>query len=254
MADCVDSTFATRYMTESIPKDRLPKEGLPAHVASQLIKDMRALDARPNLNLASFVTTWMEPEARDIIMDSLNVNMSNQEEYPSCTEMANRCIATLSNLLHSPSPEDPVGAACIGSSEAIMLCGLAMKKRWNADVKDPTRQPNLVMSSATHVCWEKFCRYWDVEPRYVLATEDRLAATPDLLVSKCDENTIGVVAILGTTYTGELEDVPGLNRALDKLNSQKGWKIGIHIDAASGGFFVPFVYPSLEFDFRSKNV
>lgn len=258
----VDSTFATRYMTEPIPKCRMPDRGFPANVVYQVIKDMRTLDARPNLNLASFVTTWMEPEARQLMNDSVDVNFVDTDEYPSCTAIANRCINMLARLYHSPAVDeqgfgDAVGAASVGSSEAIMLGGLAMKKRWAERRKaaglDSTK-PNLVMSSCTHVCWEKFCRYWDVEPRYVPAEEGRYASTPELLVSMCDENTIGVVAVLGTTYTGEFEDVAGLDAALVKLNKENGWEIVIHVDGASGGFVAPFIYPEFAFDFRLPSV
>lgn len=256
-AQYTNSTFASRYMTEPIPKLDLPAKGLPAPIVSQVIKDMRALDAHPNLNLASFVTTWMEPEARALVDDSVNVNFVNADEYPSCTEMGNRCLSMIARLMHSPSRDDPVGAPCVGSSEAIMLGGLAMKKRWQAFRKEAgkdTGAPNLVMSTATHVCWEKFCRYWDVEPRYVQAEETRLAATPEMLAAKCDENTIGVVAILGTTYTGEFEDVAGLDALVSKMNKANGWRVVVHVDAASGGFVVPFVYPAMKWDFRLPNV
>lgn len=252
----LDSTYATRYMSEPIPKFQLPDDGLPASAAAQVIKDMRALDARPNLNLASFVTTWMEPEARELMMDAMNVNFVNTEEYPSCTTMANRCVSMLAKLFHvSGKPEDAIGAPCGGSSEAIMLCGLAMKKRWvQWRGKANSSKPNLVMSAATHVCWEKFCRYWDVEPRYVEAEERRLMATPKLLEALCDENTIGVVAVFGSTYNGEFEDVEGIDAMVSKLNRQNGWQIGVHVDAASGGFVAPFVFPDIKFDFRLPNV
>lgn len=246
----INSTYATRFMTEPIPKRAIPDTGYPANVVYQVIKDMRSLDARPNLNLASFVTTWMEPEVRSLMTESLDVNFVNADEYPSCTDIADRCVAMLSKLFHSPSEaSDPVGAPCIGSSEAIMLCGLAMKKRWKG-----TGTPNLVMGSETHVCWEKFCRYFDVEPRYVLAEKGRYVATPELLEEQCDANTIGVVAVFGTTYTGEFEDVEGIDKMVRKLNKKNGWNIVVHVDAASGGFVAPFVYPDLKFDFRLDTV
>jgi glutamate decarboxylase len=249
-SNMIDSTFATRFMTEPIPEKTLPDTGVPANVAFQIIKDLRSLDTRPNLNLASFVTTWMEPEVRQLIQESLDVNFVNAEEYPSCNELSNRCIAMLASLFHSPSSStDAVGAACVGSSEAIMLCGLAMKKR------APQKQkPNLVMGTETHVCWEKFCRYWDVEPRYVPAEDGRLIATPGKLRDLCDENTIGVIAVFGSTYTGEFEDVEGIDAMVSDLNDKNKWDIVVHVDAASGGFVAPFVYPDLKFDFRLKNV
>lgn len=260
--DVADSAYATRYMSQPIPKNRLPNEGIPAPVAYQLIKDMRSLDSRPNLNVASFVTTWMEPEARQLIQESLDINFVNTAEYPSCTEMANRCVRMLACLYHAPSVDangkgDAVGAPCVGSSEAIMLCGMAMKKRWaerRAAQGLDVSKPNLVMSAATHVCWEKFCRYWDVESRYVLADATRASATPELLQAKCDENTIGVVAILGTTYTGEFEDVEGIDAMVGRLNKANGWDVVVHVDGASGAMVAPFVYPDVTWDFRLPHV
>lgn len=249
-----NSTYATRYMSEPIPKNALPEKGVPSNVAYQLIKDLRSLDIRPNLNLASFVTTWMEPEVRELMMDSLDVNFVNVDEYPSCTTISNRCVSMLSKLFHAPG-EEPIGAPCVGSSEAIMLCGLAMKKRWASRQKAGyTGKPNLVMGSETHVCWEKFCRYWDVEARYISCEEGRYIATPELLESKCDENTIGVVAVFGSTYTGEFEDVKAIDEMVGKLNKKNGWELVVHVDGASGAFVAPFQYPDIEFDFRLPHV
>lgn len=255
------STYATHYMTEPIPKFSLPQKGIPAPVVYQLIRDMRTLDARPNLNLASFVTTWMEPEARELMQESLDINFVNVDEYPSCTTISKRCLAMLGKLYHVPGAEktatDVVGAACVGSSEAILLSGLALKKRWvtrRQEAGKSTATPNLVMGSETHVCWEKFCRYFDVEPRYVTSEEGRYIATPSLLEKQCDENTIGVVAVFGSTYTGEFEDVKGIDAMVSKLNKKHGWGLSVHVDGASGAFIAPFLYPTLPFDFRLPNV
>jgi glutamate decarboxylase len=256
----IDTTYATRYMASPIPKFKLPEKGASAKLAHQVIKDMRTLDTRPNLNLASFVTTWMEPEVRELMMEAMDVNFVDIDEYPSCTAIANRCVSMLAHLFNSPSVDaegkgDAVGAPTIGSSEAIMLCGLAMKKRWlEKNEKNTQKVPNLVMGSHTHVCWEKFCRYWDVEPRYVPAEEDRVVATPELLQELCDENTIGVVAVLGSTYNGEFEDVEGIDTMVGRLNEENGWDIGVHVDGASGAFIAPFAYPDIRFDFRLPNV
>jgi len=134
-----------------------------------------------------------------------------------------------------------------------MLAVLAMKKRWKnrrqAEGK-PTDKPNLVMSSAVQVCWEKACRYFEVEEKYVYCTPDRFVLDPDEAVGLVDENTIGICAILGTTYTGEYEDV----KAINDLLVTRGLNTPIHVDAASGGFVAPFVVPDLEWDFRLQNV
>ena len=255
-------TTITIILTHAHPHTAMPDAGIPANVVEQVIRDLRTLDTRPNLNLASFVTTWMEPECRQLMMESLDVNFVDSEEYPSCQDIANRCISMLAQLYHSPAVDnhgigDAVGAPAVGSSEAIMLGGLAMKKRWverRQSAHQDVSKPNLVMGSETHVCWEKFCRYWDVEARYVFAEDGRYAATPELLAAHCDENTIGVVAVLGSTYTGEFEDVEGIDAAVSKLNEANGWKIVIHVDGASGAMVAPFIYPDFKFDFRLPNV
>lgn len=180
-SDFVDSTFASRAMSQPIPKSVMPDESIPSKVVYQVIKDLREIDSRPVLNLASFVTTYMEDEARQLMMDSLDVNFVDTDEYPSCQEISNRCVSMLAGLFNSPAVDamgngDAVGAPTVGSSEAIMLCALSMKKRWQerrASLGLDNTKPNLVMGNQTHVCWEKFCRYWDVEARYVKCEEGR---------------------------------------------------------------------------------
>jgi glutamate decarboxylase len=117
-----------------------------------------------------------------------------------------------------------------------------------------TQKPNLVLGANVQVVWEKFCRYWEVEPRYIPIEKGRYVITPDEVIGNCDENTIGVVATLGTTFTGEFEPIKEINDALAKLNSKKSWSIPLHVDAASGGFVAPFLHPELEWDFRLSEV
>ncbi|KAL4421163.1 hypothetical protein ABPG77_000798, partial [Micractinium sp. CCAP 211/92] len=261
--DLLDSTFASRYTSAPLSKTALPVVGAPAHVVYQLIRDLRKLDTTPALNLASFVTTWMEPEAEKLIAESLNVNYVDTDEYPSSTEIHNRCVSMLAKLWHSPSvpedgsPGDPVGTACIGSSEAIMLGALSLKKRWQEfrekQGKD-TAKPNLVMGAQVHVCWQKFCRYFDVEERYVPVEEGRYVSTPELMRPLIDENTIGIAAVFGSTYNGEFEDVEAMDALCTELNEKNGWNVSIHVDGASGAFVAPFLYPDLKWDFRLRNV
>lgn len=255
----VESAFASRYIATPIPKDRMPEKTIPAPVAYQLIRDMRQLDANPRLNLASFVTTWMEPEVEKLIAESQSVNIIDQEQYPSSADIQARCVSMLANLYHAPdaSKDNSWGSATIGSSEAIMLAVLAMKKKWEAKRKQenkPFDNPNIVYGANVQVCWEKAGRYFDVEERMVKLTPEHFILTPEGAEKLCDENTIGVVAILGSTYTGEFEDVKGLDKVVEKLNKKHNWELGIHVDGASGGFVAPFVYPDLEWDFRLKNV
>jgi glutamate decarboxylase len=110
------------------------------------------------------------------------------------------------------------------------------------------------MGVNVQVCWEKFCRYWDVEPRLVPMQGERFHLDAEHAVAKCDENTIGVVAILGSTFDGTYEPVKEIAAALDELEDQRGIHVPVHVDAASGGFVAPFVDPDLEWDFRLPRV
>jgi glutamate decarboxylase len=249
--------YASRFVDRPVPRDMLPLEGMPSDVAYQLVHDELNLDGNPALNLASFVCSWMEPEADKLMLETLNKNYIDADEYPQSTEIQTRCVSMLARLWHAPGPDTvdspAVGTATVGSSEAIHLAGLALKWRWRARrlaEGKPTDRPNLVMSQGVQVCWEKFARYFDVEPRYVPLEIGRYVLDVDAAVEMVDENTIGVVAILGTTYTGEYEPVKELCEALTGLNERTGWDVGIHVDGASGGFVAPFLTPELHWDFR----
>merc|ERR1711977_111907 len=257
-APLISYTYATRYAVSAMPKYKLPEVGCPAPVAKQLIQDERRLDANPSLNLASFVTTWMEKEAEEIMHDALDVNYVDMMQYPSCTEIQNRCVSMLADLFHAEDLQDEaVGTAAIGSSEAIMLAGLAMKFLWKkrmTKLGKSTSKPNLVMGYNVQVCWEKFCRYFEIEERFVHLEEGQYTLTPEKACAMVDENTIGVCAILGSTYNGEFDDVKALNDQLMELNKKNGWDVRIHVDGASGAFIAPFIYPDLKWDFRLELV
>lgn len=246
-------TYGSRYISEPVPKYELPEKQMPAAVAYQIIHDELNLDGNPALNLASFVTTWMEPEAEKLMMETLNKNYIDQDEYPQTTEIQNRCVNMLSRLFNAPHDCEAVGTGTVGSSEAIHLAGLALKWNWRARRAaqgKPTDRPNIVMGHNVQVCWEKFARYFEVEPRYVPLTEDRYVLGVEEALDFVDENTIAVVGILGSTYTGEYEPIKELNDALTELNARTGWDVPIHVDGASGAFVAPFLNPELEWDFR----
>lgn len=242
--------YASRYLTTPIPRNELPEGEMPAGLAYRLIHDELNLDGNPELNLATFVTTWMEPEAERLMAETLGRNYIDADEYPQTTEIQNRCVNMLGRLYNAPAG---IGCATVGSSEAIHLAGLALKWRWRARrlaAGRPSDRPNLVMGHNVQVCWEKFARYFDVEPRYVALTEGRWILGVPEAISLVDENTIGVVGILGSTYTGEYEPIAELSSALTDLNGHSGWDVPIHVDAASGGFVAPFLHPHLAWDFR----
>ncbi|CAL8471405.1 g10947 [Coccomyxa elongata] len=238
------------------PRTEFPQDSIPAHVAKDFVLDMRALDEQPRLNLATFVTTFMENDAEEVFEKTWNVNGADASQYPSCKRMEERCVAMLSHLYHSPASE-PCGSATVGCTEACLLSGLAAKKLWQARQKahgKSTDRPNLVVGAHFQVCWKKFCIYFDVEMRAVPVREDYLVLDPKDVPQHVDENTIGVVSIFGFTYNGQFEDVQALDAVVEDLNKKNRWEVPILVDAASGGFVAPFLYPDIVWDFRLKNV
>jgi glutamate decarboxylase len=238
----------------ALPVSRLDPDPVPPDVAYQLIKGELLLDGNARLNLATFVTTWMEPQADQLMADCVDKNMIDKDEYPQTAEIERRCVSILADLWHAPAPEHAIGCSTTGSSEACMLAGLALKRRWAGRVADPSRRPNLVMGANVQVCWEKFCRYWDVEPRMVAMSGDRYHLDAAEAVAQCDENTIGVVAILGSTFDGSYEPVAEIAAALDQLAAGGGPDVPIHVDGASGAMIAPFLDPDLIWDFRLPRV
>jgi glutamate decarboxylase len=236
------------------PRFRLPDGPMPARTAYQLITDELMLDGNARLNLATFVTTWMEPEACRLMAETADKNLIDKDEYPVTAELEARCVNMIADLWRAPEQTQAIGCSTIGSSEACMLAGLAFKFRWRKRNPPAGARPNLVMGENVQVCWEKFCRYWEVEPRKAKLGPGRTCLTADAAAALCDENTIGVVAILGSTFDGVYEPVAEIAAALDRLEADRGWDIPLHVDAASGGFVAPFLDPELEWDFRVGRV
>ena len=246
-----------REKSYTIPRYQLPEHGVLARTALQVVRDELILDGNARLNLATFVTTWMEPEAELLMAECAAKNMIDKDEYPQTAELERRCVNILSNLWHVPAGSAATGCSTTGSSEACMLGGMALLWRWRARRRAAgldTAKPNLVMGSNVQVCWEKFCRYWQIEPRRVPMVPGRLHLGPAEAAAKCDENTIGVVAILGSTMDGSYEPVLEISQALDRLQAERGHDVPVHVDGASGGFIAPFLQPDLEWDFRVPRV
>ncbi|KAF2828261.1 glutamate decarboxylase [Ophiobolus disseminans] len=253
--DYTATVYGSKYAAEDLPRHEMPEKEMPAQIAYRMIKDDLTLDGTPTLNLASFVTTYMEEEAEKLMVEAFSKNFIDYEEYPVSADIQNRCVSMIARLFNAPIGEEDntIGTSTIGSSEAIMLGVLAMKKLWQNKRKaegKPYDKPNMVMNSAVQVCWEKACRYFDVEEKYSYCTTERYVIDPKEAVDLCDENTIGICAILGTTYTGEYEDIKTMNDLLIERNID----VDIHVDAASGGFVAPFVNPGLLWDFRLPKV
>ncbi len=251
------TTYGSRYFAKSVPKYEMPQEGMPARAAYQIIHDELNLDGNPALNLASFVTTWMEPEADKLIMESIGKNYVDNDEYPQTEVIQDRVVNMLARLFNAPNDCHSVGSATIGSSESIMLGLLAHKWTWKlkreAEGK-PVNNPNIVMGADVHTVWEKFARYFDVELKLIPLRDDIYTITAEDVVNEIDENTIAVGAVVGTTFTGQMDPIKEINDALLEIKKTKGWDIPIHVDGASGGFILPFLYPELLWDFRLEQV
>jgi glutamate decarboxylase len=240
-----------------IPCFNLPDNGLGEQMSYELLTNELLLDGQARLNLATFVTTWMPSMAARLMDETADKNIIDKDEYPQTAEIEARCVNIIANLWHADEAEAATGCSTTGSSEAAMLAGLAMKWRWRERRRaagKPTDRPNLVTGSNVQVCWEKFMRYWDVEPRLVPMEGERYHLGAAEAVALCDENTIGVVAVLGSTFDGSYEPVKQVAAALDDLQSRTGLDIPVHVDGASGGFVAPFIQPELEWDFRIPRV
>ena len=250
-------TYAERWETEPIPSETIPENQLDPRAAYQIIHDELNMDGNPALNLASFVTTWMEPEAEKLMMETANKNYVDQDEYPQTKVIHDRVMAMMAGLFNAPDPKKAAGTATIGSSEAIMLGLLAHKWNWKnkrkADGKEFSK-PNIVFGADVHSCWEKFALYFDVEMRIAPMSKEKYTLSVKDVETRIDENTIAVGVVLGTTFTGQVDDIKEINDYLIDVKKEKGWDIPIHADGASGGFIAPFVYPELEWDFRLERV
>ncbi|MDO9490617.1 glutamate decarboxylase [Acetobacterium sp.] len=244
---------------EPIPQFSLPENPLDPEIAYQLIKDDLIDEGNARQNLATFCQSYMEPEAVKIMAETLEKNAIDKSEYPQTADLESRCVNIIADLWNASKGDDFIGTSTVGSSEACMLGGMAMKFAWRkrAEAKGMdiyTKKPNLVISSGYQVCWEKFCVYWDIEMRLVPLDEKHMSLNLDLVLDCVDDYTIGVVAIMGITYTGKYDDVEGLDQILEEYNKSHDLPVYIHVDGASGGMFAPFIHPDLKWDFRLKNV
>jgi len=252
----LDDIYASQDMSIKMPKYRFPKdEANPRHVY-QIVHDELMLDGNSRQNLATFCSTWSEPEIHKLMDECMDKNMIDKDEYPQTAEIEGRCVHMLADLWNSPDAANTMGCSTTGSSEAAMLGGMAMKWRWREKMKaagKPTDKPNMICGPV-QICWHKFAKYWDIELREVPMEGDRLILNPEEVIKRCDENTIGVVPTLGVTFTCQYEPVKEIAEALDQLQKETGLDIPMHIDAASGGFIAPFCEPDLIWDFRIERV
>ena len=251
-----DDIYSSIDLSIRMPKYKFPKEERAARHVYQVVHDELMLDGNSRQNLATFCSTWLEPEVHLLMNECIDKNMIDKDEYPQTAELENRCVNMLADLWNSPSATETIGCSTTGSSEAAMLGGMAMKWRWRDKMKaagKPTDKPNLICGPV-QICWHKFAKYWDVELREIPMEGERLIMNAEEVIKRCDENTIGVVPTLGVTFTCQYEPVKEVADALDKLQKDTGLDIPMHIDGASGGFLAPFTDPDLLWDFRIKRV
>jgi glutamate decarboxylase len=251
-----EQVFGGSFLAHPLPKYKFPKKETNSNAAYQVVHDELLLDGNSRQNLATFCQTWVEPEVRTLMDECLGKNLIDRDEYPQIAEVEARCVHMLADLWNAPEASNSRGCSTTGSSEGAMLGGLAMKSRWRKKCEKagkPGGRPNLVCGLA-HSCWAMFGRYFDVEVRQIPCRGRQILMSAEEVIKRCDENTIGVVPTLGTTYTLQYEPVQDVALALDDLEEESGLDIPIHVDGASGGFIAPFIHPSLVWDFRLPRV
>ncbi len=248
--------FGSNRMLQPAPWDIIPEEPTNPDIAYQMVKEETFPQTQPRLNMATFVTTYMDDYATKLMNEAININFIDETEYPRIALMSAKCINIIANLWNTPdSNKWKTGALGIGSSEACMLAGVAAWLRWKKKREaqgKPFDKPNFVISASYQVVWEKFSQLWQIEMRQIPLTMEKPTLDPHDALQKCDENTIFIVGIMGITWTGMNDDIEALNDALEKFNSKNNLDISIHVDAATGGFIYPFLYPEKKWDFRLK--
>ncbi|KIZ46656.1 glutamate decarboxylase, partial [Rhodopseudomonas palustris] len=255
-AELENDIYGSVVSNTPVPKYRLGEHELRPDEATALVKDELLLDGNAKQNLATFCSTWLDSEVHQLMDLSIDKNMIDKDEYPATAELENRCVHMLADLWHSPKAANTIGCSTTGSSEACMLGGLALKWKWRERMSaagKPTDKPNII-TGPVQVCWHKFARYFDVELREIPLERDQLSMTPEEVLKRVDENTIGVVPTFGVTFTGQYEPVQEIAAALDRLAREKGLDVPMHVDAASGGFIAPFIEPDLLWDFRIPRI
>ncbi len=249
--------YGSRWDTNPAPTNKIPTNSMRDDQAYQIIYDEMNLQGNANLNLATFVTTWMEPKAEKLMTLGSRYNLIDEDEYPQLKIIEERIIKMEAELFNIPPSSNPIGVTTVGSSEAIILGLLAHKWTWRKkrqDAKLNFSKPNIIFGADVHTCWEKFTRYFDVEARIIPMKGKKYTINAEDVAPLIDENTIAVGAIVGTTFTGQVDDVASINKLLIKHEKETNQFVPIHVDAASGGFVLPFVLPQLKWDFRLKHV
>lgn len=256
--DAKSDVFGTDAMIKPSPVDKIPDGPTTPQIAYQMVKDETYPQTQPRLNLATFVTTYMDEYATKLMNDAISINYIDETEYPRIAVMGQKCINIIADLWNSPETNKwKTGALGIGSSEACMLGGVSAWMRWRKrrmEEGKPYDKPNFVLSTGYQVVWEKFAQLWQIEMRTVPITTENPTLDPKKAIEMCDENTICIVPIAGCTWTGMNDDIEELDKEISRFNKKTGNQVCIHVDAASGGFILPFLKPHVKWDFRLENV
>jgi glutamate decarboxylase len=253
----VTPTFGSRYMSDAIPRKKLPEKSMDPRAAYHLIHDELQTQGNPTLNMASFVTTIMDEECDRLISENLGVNYIDTEVYRANMEIQDRCVAILNDLCKAPDPEKAWGMNCAGSSEAVMLAILGHKRAWQEKRRaqgKPHDRPNIVMGNDVHLVWNKGANYFEIEQRLIPLHPERFTISAEEVLERVDENTICAVGVLGTSYSFQYDPIEEINVALVKLKYERGLDIPLHVDGASGVFVAPFLNPEIKWDFSLEQV
>lgn len=246
----------------------IPENGMPSQSARALIEDNHAVDFDQRLNTSSYVNVELEKDEEAIALMGLRINLADQTVYPQSYKLHDSVVNMIARLWNCPEPDDFdeygvfAGAGTVGSTEACLLSGLTFKFRWRKWYAEKTGKsedeirairPNLVISSCFQAAWEKLFRYMDIEPRLIFPSRNSFTVDPEKIRDVVDEHTIGVVGIMGNHYGGQYDPIGEIDKVVGEINKKRGFQVGIHVDAASGGFIAPF-QDLPPWDFRLPNV
>ncbi|XP_060085172.1 glutamate decarboxylase beta-like [Ylistrum balloti] len=248
---------------------QIPETGHASKTVKTIIENTHTLDFNQQLNTSSYVNVSFEEDEEAVALMGLRVNLADQTVYPQSYKMHNSVVNMIARLWHCPEPEDfseygtYPGAGTVGSTEACLLAGLALKFRWRAWYAKRNNlnteevlaiRPNLVISTCFQAAWEKLLKYMDIEPKFIQPSVENFTLCPQKVRNAIDEKTIGVVCIMGNHYAGQYDPVWEIDQVIEEINTEQSYQVGIHVDAASGGFIAPFQRDLPPWDFRLKNV
>jgi glutamate decarboxylase len=249
--------------------NEIPLHGSSAVSVRNVIEHNHSLDFQPQLNTSSYVNVSFEPEEKEIALMGLKVNLADQTVYPQSYKIHDMVVNMIAKLWHCPEPDDMdeygvyPGAGTVGSTEACLLAGLALKFRWRkwyAEKNNLTseqvlaKRPNIIISTCYQAAWEKLFKYMDISCKLITPKVGTFTIDPEKLYDLVDDHTIAVVCIMGNHYGGQYDPVHEVDRVLTDINKKQGFQVGIHVDAASGGFIAPFQKNVKPWDFRLQNV